>query len=134
MRYLILLIAPLFSCLSYAGAYSYSCEINGEYTFGSDGKLVPADPKIYLGKKFSVERKSGVVLGGGVGNSSYPSKSVIDTGSKQQAYKLIWISKEVVGTNGGRNAVYLSVKEYNENDTKAFSMIVGSEVLSGVCQ
>jgi hypothetical protein len=134
MRYLTLLIASLFSSLSYADAYSYSCEINGEYTFGSDGKLVPAKQKIYLDQKFNVERKSGVVLGGGVGNSSYPTKTVIDIGGKEQAYKLIWISKEVVGTNGGRNAVYLSVEEYNEGDIKPFSMIVGSEVLSGVCQ
>ena len=134
MRCIALLIASLFSSLSYAGAYSYSCEINGEYKFGSDGQLVPDDRKIYLGQQFNVERKSGVVLGAGVGNSSYLTKTVIDIGGKEQAYKLIWISKEVVGTNGGRNAVYLSVEEYSESDVKPFSMIVGSQVLSGVCQ
>ena len=134
MRLLALLIASLLASLSYAGGYSYSCEITGEYKYGSDGQLVPDDRKIYLGQQFNVERKTGVVLGAGVSNSSYPTRTVIDVGGKQQAYKLIWTSKEVAGTNGGRNAVYLSVEEYNESDVKPFSMIVGSQVLSGVCQ
>lgn len=133
MKIITLIMALLLSGYGYADAYSYSCQIHGEYVLGNDGKLTPNE-KIYFGGEFNVERKSGVVLGGGVGNSSYPTKTVIDFGGKNQAYKLIWLSRDVTGTNGGKNAVYLTIEEYNENEFKPFSMIVSSRVLTGVCK
>lgn len=128
------LIGIFLSTLVSADPYTYSCEINGEYSFDNQGKLVPHNLKIYLGKKFNVERKTGVVLGGGVGNSTYPTKKVLDFGGKEQAYKLIWISDDVVGTNGGKNIGYLSIEEYDEKRLKPFSMMIASEVLTGLCQ
>lgn len=116
-----------------ADDFSYECEINGEYIFGEKGNLI-SDEKIYSGQKFNVDRKSGVVLGGGVGNSSYPAKEVLDPGGKEQSYKLIWISKDVVGTGGGKNVVYLSVEEFAEGLEKPFVLVAGSRTLSGLCK
>lgn len=127
-------IGCFLSTIANADPYTYSCEINGEYSFDKQGQLVPQNLKIYLGQKFNVERKSGVVLGGGVGNSSYPTKKVLDPGGKEQSYKLIWISEDVVGTNGGKNIGYMNIEEYNAKRQKPFSMIVGSGVLTGLCQ
>ncbi len=134
MKSVIFFITFLFCSFSYANSDTYSCVIMGEYKISDTGKLIPDDQNVYIGQKFNVERKSGVVLGGGVGNSSYPTKTVIDNGGKDQAYKLIWISNEVIGTDDGRNAVYISIEEYNKGEIKPFSMIEGSKVLSGNCQ
>lgn len=129
----VLLIFMLLPSTAYAGPYSYECEVYGEYVYSTYGELTP-EKKIYFGEKFNVERKSGVVLGGSVGNSSYPTKTVIDMGGKEQSYKLLWVSKEVDDTNGGKNAVYLSIEEFNENFLKPFTLVVGSTVLSGLCK
>jgi hypothetical protein len=128
-----LLLCILFSNTIFAGEYSYSCEVNNEYTLHDDGTL-KQDQRIYIGSKFNVERKSGVVLGDGVGNSSYPTKQVIDAGSNAQSYKLIWISREVIGYKGSHNSVYLNIEEYNSNSLKPFTLHLGSTILSGQCK
>jgi len=133
MKFQIFLLTMLVLSTAHAGPYSYECEVKGEYVYNTNGELTP-ERKIYYGEKFNVERKSGVVLGGGVGNSSYPTKSVIDTGGREQSYKLLWVSKEVAVTNGGRNAAYLSVEEFNENFLKPFTLVAGSKVLTGLCK
>lgn len=74
-----------------------------------------------------------MVLGGGLGNTAYPTKNVIDLGGNGNSYKLIWISQEIAGSVGGRNVVYLDVKEYHESPAKPFTMIVNSKTLSGLC-
>lgn len=116
-----------------ADLYSYECEVLGEYVHDEKGTLV-LDRRIYVGEKFNVERRSGVVLGGGVGNSSYPTKQVLDPGGKEQSYKLIWISKDVSGTTGGKNVVYLNIEEFAESEKKSFVLFEGSRVLSGLCK
>jgi hypothetical protein len=117
----------------FAGEYSYSCEVKGEFFLTDEGILKPEN-MIYFGSKFNVERKSGVVLGGGIGNSSYPTKQVIDMGSTHQSYKLVWISREVIGIKGSFNSVYLNIQEYNSNYLKPFTLNLGSKTLSGVCK
>lgn len=133
MKILLLLLVTILSTQALAGSFSYSCTVNGEYVFGSNGELI-SDNRAYFGQTFNVERKSGVVLGEAIGNSSYPTKTVIDVGSQEQSYKLLWVSKEVIGSNNGRNAVYLNIEEFNQSASKPFSMVVGSRVVSGVCK
>jgi hypothetical protein len=118
--------------LSNAGEYSYSCKVKGEL-LSTDAGLITSGNEIYLDSKFSVERKSGVVLGEDIGNSSYPTKQVIDMGSSDQSYKLIWISREVIGFEGDYNSVYLNVEEHNPNLLKPVTLNLGSRTLSGVC-
>ncbi|WP_373018665.1 hypothetical protein [Thiomicrorhabdus sp.] len=132
MRYLTLLLALIISSSAFSGPYSYACKIAGEYRVESkDGKLTTPKPnaKLYEGKDFNVDRKSGVVLGA-IDNSSYEKKVVLDRGSKQQSFKLIWYSY----TGFGAAANYLTIREYEESEKKPFSAIIDWEVLSGTCQ
>jgi hypothetical protein len=133
MRILAAIYLLLLASLAISGPYSYECKILGEYIQANDGTLV-ADKKIYYGESFNVERRSGVILGGGLGNSSYPKKQVLDFGSKKQAFKALWISQDVVGTDGGKNVVYLTVYEYDEGISKPFLVVAGSRVISGTCE
>ncbi len=132
MKNFILLILLSVTSSALGDAFSYECDIVGEYVHGTKGELVP-DKKEYAGGKFYVERKLGVVLGNYLGNSSYPSRQVLDPGGASQAYKLIWVSKDLEGTTGGKNVGYLSVQEYAQGAKKPFVLVTDSRVLSGEC-
>ena len=116
----------------YAGPVEYKCEINYEYFLTSSGEL-KEEKRIYKGEKFHIERPTGTVLGGGLGNHFYPTKKIIDPGSKEQNFKLLYLSKHVVGTENGKNAVYIEVNEYAETYEKPFVVITNTKVLSGIC-
>ncbi len=126
-------ISILISSSAFSNPYTYECDIKSEYTLSDDGALITSGTQIYNGKKFNVERPSGIVLGGGVGNSTYPTKTVIDPGGMGQSYKLLWTSREVIGTKGGKNAIYLTIQEYNVSSSKPFTMVIDSRILSGIC-
>ena len=115
-----------------AGPVEYKCEINYEYSLASSGELKEGK-RIYKGEKFHIERPSGTVLGGGLGNHSYPKKMIIDPGSKQQNFKLLYLSKPILGTENGKNAVYIEVNEYAETYEKPFVAVTNTKVLSGIC-
>lgn len=133
MKHLLLLLLLAISSSVSGDAIIYECEIFGEHIHGANGELV-SDKQLYIGGKFHVERRSGVVLGGGLDNSTYPTKQVLDPGGVNHAYKLIWISQDVVGTNGGKNVGYLQVKEFSEGVEKPFVLINGFRTLSGKCR
>jgi hypothetical protein len=130
---LLFFILVLLPFTVHAGTYSYSCKVKAEYVLSDSGEL-DLKNNLYFGSEFNVERKSGVVLGDGVGNSSYPTKQIIDIGSEEQSYKLIWISSEVIGVSGAFNAVYLNVEEYNENLLKPYTLVLGTRTLTGTCK
>lgn len=132
MKIGLLLTMILFSNLSLARPDSYECKINGEQELTKGG----LDPGIgiYLGKVFHVERTTGTVLGGGLGNTSYQTRNVIDYGGESSAFKLISISKSVPVLPPGRNVEYLQVMEYEASDLKSFVAITGNNVLTGTCK
>ncbi|WP_040661606.1 hypothetical protein [Neptuniibacter caesariensis] len=132
MRAVILLLLCV-PCLVSAGSLSYSCEVKSEFYLASSGSLESGN-QLYVGSKFNVEKRTGVVSGTGVGNSSYPTKQVIDVGSEEQSYQLIWISREVIGIKGAHNSVYLRVQENHEGMNKPFIMNMGSKTLTGICK
>lgn len=130
---LVLSISLLFASFVHASPFAYECTIATEKTYDSEG-LWNVSQNIYLGKKFNVDRNSGVVLGGGVGNSSYPNKQILDPGSKDSSYKLIWSTNELAGTNSARNVIFLTVYEFETNYLKPFSLVAGSTILTGQCK
>lgn len=102
-----------------AGAHSYDCEVLSERKLGDDGMLTEGYG-IYGGRSFSVERKSGVVLGGGLGNSSYEKPDVLSRWSKEMPFTAVCASSPVLADRGGRNVVMLTIKEYFEGVKKTF--------------
>lgn len=129
----ILLLMLFLTLPVFANPFSYSCKITSEYNLSSDGELL-LDNKIYAGSEFKVDRKTGVVLGGGVGNSSYPIIEVLDSGEQGQTYKLLMLSKTITGTSNGRNVMFLNIREYETGDKKPFTLLVNTRVLTGLCE
>ncbi len=132
-RLILTLLLSATSQYAIAGVHAYECTVKNELHTDNDGILI-SDHEIYKGKIFNVDRKTGMVLGGGLGNSSYKTKTVIDPGSKEQSFKLLWQSHPVAGTSNGINSVYLTVQEFNKNYLKPFIVVEGSTVLSGTCK
>ncbi|UQN40812.1 hypothetical protein [Agarivorans sp. B2Z047] len=122
-----------FPCFVMAGAFTYHCEVKSEFVLTDTGTL-KLENKVYVGSMFSVERKTGVVLGEGIENSVFPTKQVIDAGSKEQAYQLVWISHEVIGVKGAYNSSYLRIQEYYEGTNKPFILNLGYKTLTGICK
>ncbi len=123
----------LFPCLTFAGGSTYSCEVKAEFSLADDG-ILKLENKSYIGSQFNVERKSGLVMGDVIGNSAYPTKQVIDVGSSEQSYQLVWISHEVWGVKGAFNSAYLRIQEYHAGIEKPFILNLGYKTLSGLCK
>ena len=132
-RVLILVVLALSAFRIFAAPYSYKCTVKNELRTNDNGNLVNGH-QIYIASVFNVDRKSGVVLGDTLGNSSYKTKTVIDPGGEEQYFKLLWLSHPVAGIIGGVNSVYLSIEEFNENYLKPFVLVNGNTVLSGTCE
>ncbi len=132
---IMILFFCLFPTLAFAETYSYECKVVEELSLQEDGRLITKKNNIYKNKTFHVDRNTGTVLGGGLGNSSYKTKTILDPGGTQQSFKLIWLSHPVRGTNNkGKNAVYLLVQEFYETPEKPFVLVTGFTTLSGICK
>ena len=116
-----------------AGPFSYECTIKGVYEEGNVGQLVDSKLIPYTNSTFRIDRKSGVVLGQLVSNSNYPIRQILDPGGPDQDYKVLWMSDQIFGTNGGRHVSYLTVNEYAKSESKPFVLVLGWNVLSGIC-
>jgi hypothetical protein len=119
---------------AHAGPFSYECEIKSVQQLSDEGFLVEGLPIYKVGDSFHIERATGVVLGGGIGNSSYPVRQVLDPGSAESGYKLLTLSNTVPGTDGSRNAIYIEVKEWAEAFIKPFVVFTGTHVIAGACR
>lgn len=115
-----------------AATANYICTVENESQLASNGKLKPAGA-VYKGQQFSVDRATGS-MDGGVVNRSYSEKMVIDPGGQSQSFKLLSLSAEVLTTDRGKNALYLSVQENAESVEKPFLLVDGSRILTGLCQ
>jgi len=135
MKRLFLLIT-IFSLLSshssWGGVKEYHCTIKSVFQLSGDGNLKLLDDNGLLGT-FVVDKTSGLVKGDWLDNEHWPTKMIIDSGSSEQSYKLLILSKDVVGPNGGKHAQYLQVEEYVETFEKPFTHINGSIVTTGAC-
>jgi len=127
------IMACVFPLLAYSGTFTYECTIKHELQLNSEGQL-STEYTLYVGNTFNVDRKSGLVLGGGLGNSTYKSRHIIDPGGKEQSYTLMWISHPISGTSGGVHSTYLNIEEHNDNLLKPFVLIQSSSVLTGTCK
>lgn len=128
-------LIALLSCItqySFSGPYSYECTVRNELHPSEEGKLT-SDYQVYLNSIFHVDRKTGIVLGGGLGNSSYKTRTIIDPGGEEHSFKIVWMSHPVAGIEAARNTVYLQVYEYDETPLKRFVAVEGENVLSGTC-
>lgn len=86
----------------------------------------------YIGKQFTVERRSGLMVG--VLKNSYITKPVvIDMGSAENSYKVVTTLRREEGVGYGSNIYALIINEYENSPKKAFVFMENDEVYIGQC-
>jgi len=118
------------SRLAISGVSSYQCEVISDATLEKDGTLKMHPKSLNIGKKFAIDRKTGVLIGDVFFGWGDPK--VIASGSKDNAFKVLWTKKA-----GGTNGVfidYLSIEEFNQGIKKPFSYFTGSQITTGFCE
>ncbi|WP_262111457.1 hypothetical protein [Aeromonas sp. Marseille-Q5825] len=111
----------------------YRCTV--ERIFDADGdnsQLIDGQRKLYIGKEFTVDRRSGVMMGA-LKNSYMTKPVVVDRGSKDNSFKAVTTMRRDQGVGAGSTVFALVVKEYAESPQKPFAFMSDDTVYFGSC-
>lgn len=86
----------------------------------------------YLGKKFTVERRTGL-MAGALKFSSFTKPQVIDYGSRDHSFKVISSVRAQEGM-GGTSIYGLTINEYESSDKKSFIFLDSEVIYLGTCK
>lgn len=118
---------------AYAAGSDYKCTIERySVASGDEGEVYESYRKIYLGKKFIVEKKSGL-MAGVLKNSYFTEPQVIDYGSSENSYKVVTIMSKQQGAGAGSNIYALTINEFEKTRNKNFVFMQNDEVFFGKC-
>jgi glycerol-3-phosphate dehydrogenase len=98
----------------------------------TSAKMVEAQEKQYLGRVFTVERRTGI-MAGALKNAYLTKPSVIDMGSSENSYKVVTTLRLEEGVGRGTNVYALVVNEYFRGESKPFVFLENEEVFFGTC-
>ena len=130
-KILFLTLLLSFSLSAKADLNSYVCEIKQVIQVNDDGLMVKHEGiyKDFIGKKFSIGRVSGVMIGNAFGTTYDKTITVIDKGSKDNAYKAI-----VTSHPPNIWVKYINVNEFHSTKNKSFwGNSDTNTILSGQC-
>ena len=124
-------------CLIAFNAFSapdYRCLVDRRMAAGQETSAVrKMHDKEYLGKEFTVERRTGL-MAGVLKNSYFTKPQVIDSGSRDNAFKVINSMRLEEGLGSGTNIYALTINEYESSDKKAFVFLANDVVYLGTCK
>jgi len=131
MKYIISIILIMFSFNSHATESTYICVVEQVLELSEQGKLLETKGTYtsVIGNKFTIDRNHGDMIGYPFTTKSYKSITVLDKGSKENAFKSISISHPP-----NIWAMYIYVKEFQEGKYKPFWGNEGSYIFSGNCE
>ena len=132
-KFLIISIALSFSISCFAADSDYRCKI--EHVMKASINDYEENENIktyYIGKEFSVDRKSGIMVGI-LKNSYVTTPQVIDYGSTENSYKVVTTMSTDQGVGAGSNIYALTIEEYIETVKKPFVFLQNSKVFYGYC-
>jgi hypothetical protein len=114
-----------------AGPNAYQCKIVQVVTLSAKGVTEPATNLFgdLVGARFSIDRRSGAMIGLPFDTRYWPDVVVLDPGSSDQSYKALIKSR---GPNV--NVMYIYVKEYHKGPLKPFLGSSDDNVYSGLCE
>jgi hypothetical protein len=113
---------------------NYKCTIERvSFASGDTGNSYELYKKLYLGKGFTVDRKSGVMVGE-LKNSYVTEPQVIDYGSSENSYKVIASMRKEQGAGAGSNIYALTIEEFESGAKKPFVFLQNDKVFFGFCQ
>jgi hypothetical protein len=115
-----------------AGEYSYQCVVINDAFIEEDGKIRIFSASLNIGKRFSVDKKTGS-LTGDIFFAAFPftTPQIIAKGSKDSSFKVLWLSK--AGGKDGAHSELLVVQEAVKQSRKPFSHFMGTQLTTGLC-
>lgn len=123
----------LFSLAGVAFAQQdYRCVIERVAKADNSPLLLKQLQKDYVGKQFTVERRTGM-MAGALKNSYRTTPTVIDMGSTDNSYKVVNSLRKDQGVGFGSNAYMLVVNEFERSPEKNFLFADNDEVYFGTC-
>jgi hypothetical protein len=127
----ILLVALLATPVSAIAAQDYRCTIK-HVVSASSAPNQEAQSSAYVGKEFTVERRSGLMAG--VLKNSFSTKPVvIDLGSTENSYKVVTTMRREQGVGAGSNIYALTIQEYEAGPAKPFVFLQNDMAFFGQC-
>lgn len=100
------------------GADGYKCHIKMANGLTNEGKMVETDySRLYKNGEFVVDRGTGRTTGRIINHNAYGQPSVLDFGSKSQAYKVVTIYKPMTAI------AYLYIQEFSDTQDKTFLLL-----------
>jgi len=131
MKYIISIMLIIFSTQSFASESTYICVIGQVLELSDKGKLIETKGTYtsVIGKKFTIDRNHGDMIGYPFTTKSYKKITILDKGSNANAFKSISISHPP-----NIWAMYMYVKEFQKGKYKPFWGNEGSYIFSGNCE
>ncbi len=121
---------------STAGAQTlpdYRCRIDRVATSDrSPNSQLDFMAKNYIGKEFTVDRRTGVMTGA-LRNAFITRPDVIDRGNEDNSYKVVTTLRLEQGAGRGSNFLVLVVNEYKRTQEKSFVFLNNDAVYFGMC-
>lgn len=99
---------------------------------GDESTLIASQRKFYVGREFTVDRKSGIMIGA-LKNSYATAPVVVDVGSKGNSFKAVTTMRRDQGAGAGSTVFTLVVKEFAETPKKPFVFLDDVTVYFGTC-
>jgi hypothetical protein len=126
--FLVFITLSFYSGVLQAGAEGYVCKVAAR-THLTDTGTLSSDPKSeWIGDVFTVDRKSGKIIGTSIKSDDYKTE-VIDVGSSKWSFKAIGKTGDMFGTL----VMYLEVWEHRKGSPKPFILVDSVVMYSGTC-
>lgn len=132
MKPYFLILTFLFPSASIAGESTYLCTINQIMELSDHGVMEKhaGAYKQLVGQNFSINRKTGEMVGLPFTTQSYKQVTVLDKGGKKNSYKVI-----VTSHPPNMWVMYIYVAEHQQGKKKPFwGTDDGNKIFSGLCE
>jgi hypothetical protein len=117
-----------------AAGENYKCTIERvEHSHGEKDSPLRLYIATYVGKTFTVDRKTGLMKGA-IENSYATIPEVVDPGSKDNSFKVVTTMKLSQGAGKGSNLYALVIDEFVESPRKPFVFLQNEAVYFGYCE
>lgn len=113
----------------------YRCKVERVYNADGEGKesFVHQERKAWIGKEFSVDRRTGA-MSGALKNNYLTRPDIIDPGSADNAFKSVATLRVEQGAGAGSAVFTLIVNEYDGSPNKPFVFLSNDVVYFGNCK
>ena len=112
----------------------YRCSITRiEQSGSSAGADLEALRQSFIGKQFTVERRTGQ-MAGILKNSFVTEPQVIDPGSKDNSFKVVTTLRLGQGAGRGSNVYALVINEFVQEESKPFVFLQNDTAYFGHCE